>query len=405
MGMIGISNTPLRLPHCDACGEMRVIHPLEKFLSWIEERTEHESQRIVPIKKQKARKAYAFARFMRMLKIASLHDNPNHSTDSRVHALYEGATAEGLTLLNYEFLGKHNSYFLLDESGSVLRFVHLPHELLPFHAPICIDDKYALAHYLHQQKLLAPQTWCVRSFNETQLSEIKCRPLVTKPCVGTRGRHTTLHHNTSESLRLGIGLALQISTRVVIQEELQGTVYRFTVVGGSSVYAVKRDYPHVIGDGVSTIADLIAKENANPARDGIYFRKIVFAKHEIEFLKNIGISEKYVPPPGEYCVVSDKNSRRNGTVVEDVTGEVHPTIRDYVLSAARSLRSPILGFDIILENHKIPLASQHGGIIECNSVPYLDVHHRVVSGKQYNVAAELFQLVSKQYHLRKKSSV
>lgn len=404
MGMIGISKTPLRLPHCDACGEMRVIHPLEKFLSLIEERTEHESERLVPFSKKNAKNAYAVACFLERCKLATLYRNANHSTDSRVHALYEGAQAEGLTLLDYEFLGKHDSYFLLDESGFVLRFVHLPHELLPFHAPIYIDDKYALARFLIEQQLQAPQTWLVKSEKDNLLSGIQCWPLVAKPCVGTRGRHTTLHHKSVESLRDGIRLALQVSTRVVVQEELHGTVYRFTVVGGASVYVARREYPHVIGDGVSSIAELVTIENKNPARDGVYFKKMPFAQHEKDFLRNTGKSEMYVPVRGELCIVSDKNSRRNGTVVEDVTREVHPSIREYVLKAAQLLRSPILGFDVILENHQIPLSAQHGGIIECNSVPYLDVHHRVVMGEQHNVAAELFKLVSKEYHLRGKLS-
>lgn len=402
MGMIGISNTPLRLRHCDACGEMRVIHPLEKFLSWVEEYTEHESARVVPVYKQNAKSAYARARLMMKLKLGTLHANANHSVDSRVHALYEGAAAEGLTLLDYEFLGKHISYFLLDESGSVLQFVHLPHELLPYHAPICIDDKYALAQFLIKQQLQVPQTWLVKSVSDTSLLDIHCRPLVVKPCIGTRGRHTTLHHDSLGALKEGIRLALQVSTRVVIQEELQGTVYRFTVVGGRSVYAAKREYPHVIGDGKLNIAELVSAENKNPLRDGVYFKKMPFGEHEKEFLKSKGISEVYIPAQGELCVISDKNSRRNGTVIEDITHEVHPNIQEYVRTAARLLQSPILGFDVILESHEVSLTEQHGGIIECNSVPYLDVHHRVVRGKQYNVAAELLKLVSKEYHLRGK---
>ncbi len=403
MGMIGISKTPFRLPHCDACGEMRVIHPLEKFLSWVEEHTEHESQRTVPRSKQDARTAYAYARGLIRVKLATLHEDPSHSTDSRVHALFEGASACGLRLFDYEILGRHDSYFLLDSDGAVLRFVHLPHELLPYHAPICIDDKYALAHFLHEQKLEAPQTWCVRSANFLEFSEVQCSPLVTKPCIGTRGRHTTLHHYTKEAVAGGIRTALQVSTRVVVQEELEGIVYRFTVVGGTSVYAAKREYPHVIGDGKSSIAELVALENKNPARDGVYFRVMPFAQHEKAFMKARGISENYVPAQGEQCIISDKNSRRNGTVVQDVTEEVHPSIRAYVLSAAQALRSPILGFDVILKDHRAPLSAQHGGIIECNSVPYLDVHHRVVAGKSYNVAAELFSLVVNEYDLQNKS--
>jgi hypothetical protein len=33
------------------------------------------------------------------------------------------------------------------------------------------------------------------------------------------------------------------------------------------------------------------------------------------------------------------------------------------------------------------------GVIECNSMPFIDVHHRVVSGKQINVAEYLWREV------------
>jgi D-alanine-D-alanine ligase-like ATP-grasp enzyme len=404
MGMIGISNSPLRLPHCDACGEMRVIHPLEKFLSWIEERTEHTSFRNVLPYKLHAQRRYSRARFLQGIGIAQLHTEPMYTNDSRVHALFEGAAKVGLRLYAYEVFGKHVSFFLKDSGERVLMFTHLPHELLEYHSPICIDDKYALAKFFNENAISVPQTWCVRSIAQYDELHVSVLPLVTKPCIGTRGRHTTLHLNSKESVQHGILTALQVSTRVVIQEELQGTVYRFTVVGGASVYVGKREYPFVVGDGHSTIAQLVELENTNPIRDGIYFRKMPFAVHEREYLQKKGLSADSVPQKGEQCFVSDKNSRRNGTVVADVTREVHPSIISYVLRAAKLLQSPILGFDVILDNHTIPFENQRGGIIECNSVPYLDVHHRVATGTAYNVAAELFSLVSTHHHLQGKSA-
>jgi D-alanine-D-alanine ligase-like ATP-grasp enzyme len=383
---------------------MRVIHPLEKFLSWVEERTEHKSFRTIPRAKRDAGKRYARARFFEKIGIAQLHTDPHYTNDSRVHALFEGAAEAGLQLYAYEILGKHVSFFLEDAAARILMFTHLPHELLEYHSPICIDDKYALATFLHENGVQVPRTWCVRSVAEFEQLQITTMPLVTKPCIGTRGRHTSLHLDSNESLRNGLITALQVSTRVVIQEELRGTVYRFTVLGGSSVYVGKREYPFVVGDGHSTIAVLVERENINPIRDGIYFRKMPFGAHERAYLEHTGYTVDTVLKKGEHCTVSDKNSRRNGTVVADVTSEVHPSIISYILKAAQLLQSPILGFDVILENHKHSLESQRGGIIECNSVPYLDVHHRVASGTAFNVAAELFSFVSAEHHLQGKSA-
>ncbi len=403
MGVIRRLSNVFTLPPCEACGEVRVIHSLEKLLSLIEEHYKHPSFRKVSRKKVHARKRLKIWKFFERIKLCMLHTTAAHTSDSRIHALFEGAAASQLTLLEGTILNKHVCFFLVDSAGAVLMFDYLPHELLPYTAPIPIDDKYELSQYISQNNLRMPKTWCInmRTLDVELPSASPEFPLVTKPCVGTRGRHTTLHHTSMQSLRDGIALAQQISTRVVVQEELQGTVFRFTVINAEKVYVGKRDYPYVIGDGIHSVEDLVSEENAKPFRDGIYFRKIVFGDHERLVLEKRGITAHYIPQKNEVCVVSDKNSRRNGTVVEDITEDVHQSIIQYVINAARLLQSPALGFDVILLDHTLPLEDQSGGIIECNSVPYLDVHHRVVRGKQHNVAAELFELVLNEYHLQK----
>lgn len=402
MGVIRRLSGVFTLPPCEACGEVRVIHSLEKLLSIIEDHYKHPSFRKVHRKKVHARTRLKVWRWFEKMKLCALHSTAVHTNDSRVHALFEGAAASRLTLLEGTILGKHMCFFLTDSVGKVLMFDNLPHELLPYTAPIPIDDKYELSQFISKNNLRMPKTWCVKEKSHNQLPHASQEsPLITKPCVGTRGRHTTLHHTSMQSLCKGIALAHQISTRVVVQEELQGTVYRFTVINGEKVYVGKRDYPYIVGDGSHSVEELVLTENRKSFRDGIYFRKIVFGDHERLVLEKKGITSSYIPKHGEVCVVSDKNSRRNGTVVEDVTDDVHPSIMQYVIHAARLLKSPALGFDVILANHTAPLDEQSGGIIECNSVPYLDVHHRVVSGRQHNVAAELFQLVLAEYNLQK----
>lgn len=391
------------LPHCEACGEVRVIHSLERLLSWIEEHTTHRSVRIVQRHKKSAERRLKFWKFLSTHGLCTLHSSSHHTQDSRVHALFEGAAAARLRLYDLTVFGLHQCFFIVDAVGRTLMFYSLPHELLAYSSPIAIDDKFALAQHLKHNKIPMPQTWCVRGNTVSSDVSIPTEkfPLITKPCIGTRGRHTTLHHTNATSLKSGIRLARQISTRVVIQEEIPGTVYRFTVLGCKRVFAAKREYPHIVGDGISTIKQLIERENKSPLRDGVYFRQIPFGDHEVNYLLSKGLSQDSIVKAGETCLVSDKNSRRNGTVIDDVTSQVDATIIEYTLSAAKLLNSPIVGFDVILTDHTKTMNDQTVRIIECNSVPYIDVHHRVASGEPHNVAAELYNLVIDAYNLQR----
>jgi cyanophycin synthetase len=53
---------------------------------------------------------------------------------------------------------------------------------------------------------------------------------------------------------------------VIIQEFFKGEDFRIMVVGHKVVAVMKRIPAHIFGDGISTIKDLIARENDNIIR-------------------------------------------------------------------------------------------------------------------------------------------
>jgi cyanophycin synthetase len=394
MELIKAIKKRILLPHCNDCGEMRVIHPLEKFLSWVESRMRYPTERVVPLHKIHAERRARLVSLFQHIGLLQVYTDSHHGTDSRIHALFEGAAATGYELSDVCFFSVH-LFFLLKKDQKVQYFKRMPHELLPYHSPLNIDDKYELAVFLRKSGVAAPESYSITT--EFELSKLPPPsvkiPYITKPQLGTRGRHTRLHHTNFESLREGFLRAKEISTRVVIQEELKGTVIRFTVIGGTYLVAGKREYPFVVGDGIHCIAELVRIENANPVRDGIFLRPLVFSEYEKSYVTAAGFSTTFVPPMGQRITISDKNSRRNGTVVEDITSDIHPTLRTTILKAAQLVASPVVGFDAIAEDYTQDIATHSFGIIECNSVPYIDVHHRVVSGVPHNVAAEIFKLL------------
>src|SRR6185369_2855188 len=108
--------------------------------------------------------------------------------------------------------------------------------------------------------------------------------VIVKPGSGSGSRHTTLHINGMDELVRAFRVGKQISPFVVVEEELKGPVFRATVVDGNFAALLRRDPPHVIGDGVHTISELIEEANKNPARGGPYFSKLSLGKAALQEL-------------------------------------------------------------------------------------------------------------------------
>ena len=87
------------------------------------------------------------------------------------------------------------------------------------------------------------------------------KPVITKPNLGSRSRHTTIHINTKEGLIMGFKKAKKLSPLVVIEEELSGYLFRGTLIGGKLAGVVRRDQPAVKGDGARTLRELFEEEN------------------------------------------------------------------------------------------------------------------------------------------------
>ncbi|MEI8174976.1 MAG: hypothetical protein WCG28_03440, partial [bacterium] len=220
------------------------------------------------------------------------------------------------------------------------------------------------------------------------------KPVITKPNLGSRSRHTMIHINTEKELIDGFRKAKKLSPLVVIEEELSGYLFRGTLIGGKLVGVVKRDQPEVKGDGTHTLQELMEEENKRPERNGPIFHKITVDKEtEIE-LKRENITMNDIPEKDRIVTFSQKTSRGCGGTTTEVTDIVHPENIEMLEHVGSFLKDPLVGVDFIIEDiTKSWREEQHCGIIECNSLPFIDLHHYPLFGKPNNVAGKLWDLV------------
>ncbi|CAA9534444.1 MAG: Cyanophycin synthase(EC, partial [uncultured Sphingomonadaceae bacterium] len=94
-------------------------------------------------------------------------------------------------------------------------------------------------------------------------------PLVTKPLDGNHGRGVTIGIKDEEQLRFGFAEAQREAKggrSVIVEEFFQGNDHRVLVIDGKLVAVAERVPAHVVGDGVHTIAQLVAEVNKDPRR-------------------------------------------------------------------------------------------------------------------------------------------
>lgn len=74
---------------------------------------------------------------------------------------------------------------------------------------------------------------------------------------------------TQEQFYKALEIAFREDKEVLVERFVSGTEYRFFVLDGKTRAVLRRDAAHVIGDGVSTISQLVAQKNENPLRGHI----------------------------------------------------------------------------------------------------------------------------------------
>ena len=223
-------------------------------------------------------------------------------------------------------------------------------------------------------------------------------PVVVKPQDGSQGRGVAVDIETREELELAYAAAREISRDVMVERFIPGHDFRLLVVGDRLVAAARRDPPFVIGDGRSTVRELVDRVNQDPRRgDGhatsltrIRIDEIAFARLALQ-----GHTPESVPALGERVVMRNNANLSTGGTATDVTDDVHPEIAARAVEASRTVGLDVCGVDVVCESIARPLEEQGGGIVEVNAAPGLRMHLNPSYGRGQAVGeaivAEMFE--------------
>ena len=207
-------------------------------------------------------------------------------------------------------------------------------------------------------------------------------PVVVKPRDGNHGRGVTTELMTRADVESAYKLALDEGSGVIVERFVRGNEHRLLVVAGKVVAAARGESASVVGDGYSTVTELIDNQiNTDPRRgttDADPLNLILLDDDpavKFEILRQ-GYQPDSIPSKGKEVLI-----QRNGNVAFDVTDLVHPSIAAAAALAARIVGLDIAGVDLVVEDVSRPFAEQRGAIVEVNAGPGLLMHLKPVDGE------------------------
>ncbi len=221
-------------------------------------------------------------------------------------------------------------------------------------------------------------------------------PIVIKPVDGNHGKGVTTHIYDDHLAESAFHLAKKYSSKVMIEQFIQGSDFRFLVINHKVAAVAKRIPASVIGDGSSTIESLINLVNSDSKRGHYHdnlLTKISIDQALIQFLENQRLTLKSIPKLNEVIYLKGTANLSTGGTATDVTSEVHPYNNYLAERISRVLNLDICGIDIICKNIQTPIENHNGAVIEVNAVPGLRMHFGDDEENEKRIANQIVDLL------------
>lgn len=206
-------------------------------------------------------------------------------------------------------------------------------------------------------------------------------PVVVKPLDGNHGRGVSLELSARADVEAAFKVARAEGSDVIVERFIPGDEHRVLVVGGKVVAAARGESLWIVGNGQSSVVQLIDEQlNSDPRRgeaEEFPLETIILDREPAMrlLLERQGLTGDSVPADGQRVLV-----QRNGNVAIDCTDDVHPDVAHAASLAARVVGLDVAGIDLVITDASKPMAPQRGAIVEVNAGPGLLMHLKPAEG-------------------------
>ncbi len=288
-------------------------------------------------------------------------------------------------------------FSIRDETGTTADFARSSPGTIPVFVQQCMADKTISkrmlaatgVHVADGQSFTAAQKKAAWDFAQS----LK-QPFVVKPVTGEGGKGVTTNVTTRAQFDLAWDKVLNKSaygTRagILIERFVTGGDHRIVVVGDKVVAALRKWPLYLVGDGVSTIPELIELKRQGRALNAFTRKK----KFEItptvrQTMKEKGLTKDLVLPKGKYVELDTVGNLAAGGESENIpVSQMHPGFIEAALKARRCMPGiTICGLDLLAEDLTKDPEGQSWAVCELNLNSDIGLNHFPVKGEPVDVA-------------------
>ena len=230
------------------------------------------------------------------------------------------------------------------------------------------------------------------------IEEVGGFPIVIKPLDGNHGRGISIDVKNQQEAEEAYDLASAASkTRsVIVERYYKGSDHRILVINGKVAAVAERIPAHVVGDGRSTIEELIEITNQDPNRgDGHanVLTKITIDKTALNVLGKQGYELTSILEQGAIAYLRATANLSTGGIAVDRTDEIHPENVWIAQRVAKLIGLDIAGIDVVTDDIRKPLKEVDGVIVEVNAAPGFRMHVAPSRGLPRNIAAPVIDML------------
>ncbi len=246
---------------------------------------------------------------------------------------------------------------------------------------LIMENKIVTKEVLKQHGIRVPAGKAYRSPQEAMLDYELYRDskIVIKPKSTNFGLGITIFTRsfTEEDYQQAVEMAFAHDRTILLEEFIAGKEYRFLVMGDEVVGILHRVPANVVGDGIHTIEQLIARKNRDPLRGKGYrtpLERIQLGEAEKLFLKNQFLNASDIPGAGEVIYLRENSNISTGGDSIDYTDDIPESYNQLAIRAAKAAGATFCGVDMMIGHIQEEANNGNYSIIEINFNPAIHIH-------------------------------
>jgi cyanophycin synthetase len=224
-------------------------------------------------------------------------------------------------------------------------------------------------------------------------------PVAVKPVVGHKGIGVTANVRTDEDLEAAYDRAVDaieadLPVRVIVEQSIEGKDFRLLCVDGKFVAATERRPASVVGDGISTIAELIDRANRASDRSDTPtspLGKIKLDDAMEQYLAEQSLSLETILDRDREVFLRKVANLSSGGLSIDATSGIHPDNVVLAQDVAQHFRLTCLGVDVITRDLSRSWKDGNFAIIEINAAPGVFMHMKPAIGQSVDVTSHILR--------------